>query len=107
MKERKLYWRRKGDRVILEGKEKKSRTIYLWTLPAPSKFIEEILLKSSFLTEEKKEKMRQKISRLEYREHKTSKMGLKVRTRNIMGTSEKDAERNEMDALLETLEEFE
>jgi hypothetical protein len=102
MKERKLYWRRKGDRIILEGKGKKSRTIYLWTLPTPSKFIEEILLKSSYLPEEKLEKIKEKISRLEYREHKTSKMGLKVRTTNIMGTPEKDAfdAERELDELL-------
>jgi len=102
MKERKLYWRRKGDRIILEGKGKKSRTIYLWTLPPPSKFIEEILLKSSYLPEEKLEKIKEKISRLEYREHKTSKMGLKVRTTNIIGTPEKDAfdSERELDELL-------
>jgi hypothetical protein len=102
MKERKLYWRRKGDRIILEGKGKKSRTIYLWTLPPPSKFIEEILLKSSYLPKEKLEKIKEKISRLEYREHKTSKMGLKVRTTNIMGTPEKDAfdAERELDELL-------
>ena len=106
MKERKLYWRRKSDRIVLEGKGKKSRTIYLWTLPAPSKFIEEILLKSSFLPEEKKEKMREKISRLEYRDHKTTKMGLKVRTTNIAGTPEKDAY-NVDEELNELLERFE
>ena len=74
----------------------------MWTLPTPSKFIEEILLKSSYLPEEKLEKIKEKISRLEYREHKTSKMGLKVRTTNIMGTPEKDAfdAERELDELL-------
>jgi len=106
MKERKLYWRRKGDRIILEGKGKKSRTIYLWTLPTPSKFIEEILLKSSYLPEEKLEKIKEKISRLEYREHKTTKMGLKVRTTNIIGTPKKDGYNvdEELDELLGRLQ---
>jgi len=107
MKERKLYWRRKGDRICLEGKGKKSRTIYLWTLPAPAKFIKEILLKSSYLTQEKKEKIMEKVSRLEYREHKTTKMGLKVRTTEIIRSPKKDAKEDEIDELLGILEEFE
>ena len=107
MKERKLYWRRKNNRICLEGKGKKSRTIYLWTLPPPEKFLKEILLKSSFLTEERKEKMREKINRLEYRDYKVNKRGIKVRTIKITRTPEKDTKEDDIDELLGILEEFE
>ena len=50
--------------------------------------------------------MREKISRLEYRDHKTTKMGLKVRTTNIAGTPEKDAY-NVDEELNELLDRFE
>jgi len=107
MKERKLYWRRKGDRICLEGKGKKSKTIYLWTLPAPAKFIKEILLKSSYLTQEKKEKIMEKINRLGYRDYKVNQRGVKVRTTKITRTPEKDAKEDDKDELLRILEEFE
>jgi len=64
MKQRKIYWRRKSNKIIAEGQQNK-KTIYLFQLPAP-----EIVVKSSLFTEEKKAKIMQKISRLDYKQNK-------------------------------------
>jgi len=84
MKQRNLYYRRKGNKIIVEGKMNK-KTIFLFTLPEPSK-----LLNASFLTEEKIAKINEKIKRLDYRSEKKTKEASKVRTTDIIRTSEKD-----------------
>ena len=86
MKERKVYWRRKGKTFIAEGQRNK-KTIYLFTLPS----VEEVL-NSSLFTKEKQDRINEKIFRLDYESSKVSKQSSKVHTINIVRTPEKDEE---------------
>jgi|GEM_PF-2057869 len=109
MKDRKLYWRRKENRIILEGK-RNNKTIYIWTLPEPQRFFNEILSKSSYLSKEKLDKISEKINRLDYKTEECKKKPIKVRTTEIIRTPEKDDKEEEWDEelndLLNRAEEF-
>lgn len=59
MKEKKICWKRINDKIIAVGKIGK-KTLFLFTLPPVEK-----VLKSSLFDAEKKEKIQQKIKRLD------------------------------------------
>jgi len=103
MKDRKLYWRRKENRIILEGK-RDNRTIYLWTIPTPQKFFNEILSKSSYLSKEKLEKIGEKINRLDYKVERDKKNPPEVLTTEIIRSPELDDKDEEMDDILSRVE---
>lgn len=84
MKQRKIYWRRKQGKIIAEGK-RNNKTIFLFTLPEP-----EVVAKSSLLPIEKRDKILEKISRLDIKSDNDTKASPEVRTINIRGTPEKD-----------------
>jgi|TARA_R100000687_G_C6447395_1_gene163513 hypothetical protein len=109
MKDRKLYWRRKENRIILEGK-RNNKTIYIWTLPEPQRFFNEILSKSSYLSKEKLDKISEKINRLDYKTEEGKKKPIKVRTTEIIRSSKLDDKEEEweeeMNDLLNRAEEF-
>lgn len=63
MREKRIYWRRKGKKIIAEG-IRKNKTIYLFTLPNP-----EIVLNSSLFPLKKQYEIREKIARLDIKEH--------------------------------------
>tara|TARA_R110000765_G_scaffold194912_1_gene300464 strand:- start:1174 stop:1506 length:333 start_codon:yes stop_codon:yes gene_type:complete len=109
MKDRKLYWRRKENRIILEGK-RNNKTIYIWTLPEPQRFFNEILSKSSYLSKEKLDKISEKINRLDYKTEEGKKKPIKVRTTEIIRTPKLDDKEEEWDEelndLLNRAEEF-
>ena len=109
MKDRKLYWRRKENRIILEGK-RNNKTIYLWTIPQPQRFFNEILSKSSYLSKEKLDKINEKINRLDYKTEEGKKKPIKVRTTEIIRSSKLDDKEEEweeeMNDLLNRAEEF-
>ena len=109
MKDRKLYWRRKENRIILEGK-RNNKTIYLWTIPQPQRFFNEILSKSSYLSKEKLDKINEKINRLDYKTEGGKKKPLKVRTTEIIRSPELDDKEDEweeeLNDLLNRTEEF-
>jgi len=105
MKDRKLYWRRKENRIILEGK-RNNKTIYLWTIPTPQKFFNEILSKSSYLSKEKLEKISEKINRLDYKVERDKKNPSEVLTTEIIRSPEKDDNIDEeLDDILSRAEE--
>ena len=78
-KQRRIYYRRKNKSIIIEGKQK-GKTIYLFTLPKdPEQLIHFLGVnlvtpkdtkKSSFLTKEKLSKIKEKVSRLDYKDKK-------------------------------------
>lgn len=84
MKPRKLYYRKKKNKIILEGQRLK-KTEYICTIPNPIK-----LINSSLFTREKAAKMMQKILRLDYKDGKPSDLDSKVPTSIIKRTQEKD-----------------
>ena len=90
MKERKLYYRRKENSIIIEGKAD-GKSILIWTLPDPEKLLEGIEENSSFFTQEKWEKILEKLERLDIRSHKKSKGSPKVPSIIINRSLEKDA----------------
>lgn len=84
MIKRKTYWSRKNNKIIAEGK-RNNKTIFLFTLPEVEKVV-----KSSLFTQEKQDKILEKISRLDYRTEKVSESSPNVRTIKIIGSPEKD-----------------
>jgi len=84
MKERAIYYRRKNNKIIAEGKMK-NKTIYLFTIPAPEKIIN-----SSLFTQENREKIMEKITRLDYKSQRKKKQEPKVRTTNIKRSPKED-----------------
>lgn len=69
MKQRKIYWRRKGKVIIAEGQQNKT-TVYLFQLPAIEK-----VLNSSLFSLEKQAKIKEKITRLDYKKDKVTEEG--------------------------------
>jgi hypothetical protein len=61
MKKRRVYWRRKGKKIIAEG-IRNNKTVYLFQLPDFEKVLE-----SSLFSSEKREKIKEIIARLDYK----------------------------------------
>lgn len=91
MKQRRIYYRRKVDKIIIEGKDKDGRSIPIWTLPDPYDLIEGICMKASFFTQEKSNKIMEKVRRLAIKEDKAKDISPKVPLIVINRTAEKDA----------------
>lgn len=86
MKKRKIYYRKKGKSIIIEGK-KKGKSIFILTLPNPEKLLDALFRRidpytisplskqkeASFLTIEKATKIREKVKRLDYKQEKGAK----------------------------------
>ena len=89
MKERKIYYRNKEHKTIIEGKLN-GKTYYIWTLPSPEKLIFQILAKSSYLTKEKLAEIIKKFECLDIKEDKPKKEQSKVPILQIMRSSDKD-----------------
>ncbi len=89
MKPRKLYLRRKGKSIIIEGK-KDGKSVLIWTIPEPNIFMSKLLENSSFFTQEKVDNIGQKLSRLDIREQKQEKGSQEVRSKKIVRIPEKD-----------------
>lgn len=77
MKERSIYYRRKGKSIIIEGKQD-GRSIPIWTLPNDPTQLLDFLTKASFFTEEKSLKIQEKIRRLDIRKERGQKEPPKV-----------------------------
>lgn len=90
-KEKRLYWRKKGKSIVLEGRLPSNKPILIWTLPDANSFWEEILSKASFLTQEKVGIINEKVMRLAHRDTKPRKTRQEVPTININGTPDLDA----------------
>ena len=84
MKQRKIYWRRKEGKIVAEGKHK-NKTIYLFQLPSI-----EFVAKSSLFTQEKQQKIMEKISRLDYLDKQPNKQEKELRTTKITRSFEND-----------------
>ena len=79
MKSHRVYWRRKNKKIIAEGISK-GKTIYLFTLPDPEELIRRIesvylgdakdTRNPSTINKEQLEKIKQKISRLDFKQNK-------------------------------------
>jgi len=99
---RRIYLRKKNDYYIFEGK-RKGKTEYIWTIPKDyQKFLLE-LTKSSFFTRDKATKIREILSRLDYKTDIESKEPSKVRTTKIMSNLEKDDDNDDIDDELNEL----
>lgn len=88
MKHRRLYWRKKGKGIILEGRTEANKPLLIWTLPDANKFYATILANASFLTQEKRDEIHEKVKRLGFRADKLDKNGQEVPLINITRTPE-------------------
>jgi len=86
VKSRRIYYRRKGDKIIAEGTQN-NKTVYLFQIPSPEK-----LLIPSLFPEEKIAKIKEKISRLDIKENKVTESSSKVPPNKIKRTFQKDGE---------------
>lgn len=88
MKNRALYYRRKGKYTIIEGKEK-GKSVLIWTLPDPLELLLLVLgKKASIIDAEKTLKINQKIERLDYQSKRKKKPASKVLTNRIIRTED-------------------
>lgn len=85
-----IYYRRKEKSIVIEGKED-GKSVLIWTLPDPEDLLSELLQKASFFSQEKGEKIVEKMKRLDSRPNKQEKVYTKVPTITITRTPEKDA----------------
>lgn len=76
--------------MIIEGKQD-GKSVLIWTLPDPQKLLDGILENSSFITQEKSEKIYQKLERLDLRDKKQRKPRQEVRLLDINRNPELDA----------------
>lgn len=91
MNARKMYWRKKGKSIVLEGRMANGKPLLIWTLPEPNKFISMITENASFLPLEKQQQIREKFTRLDFAESKKRKRRREVRLLTINRTPNKDA----------------
>ena len=91
MKQRNLYYRRKGKSLIIEGKARDGSSVSIWTLPSPEKLILQIISKASFFPKEKADKILLKINRLAIKTEPEPNTPPELRTIIPRRTPEKDA----------------
>lgn len=104
MKDRVLYYRRKGKAMIIEGKQD-GKSVLIWTLPSPQDLLDKILTFPSFFTREKSIKIAEKISRLDTREEKGVKQDKEVRIVITTRSQEKDETTEQNSEEIEEVEE--
>lgn len=66
MKQLKIYYRKKGKSIIIEGKNK-GKSVYLWTLPKDAELFLKNLISASFFTKEKADKLMTLLHCLDYK----------------------------------------
>ena len=66
MKTKRIYYRKKGKSIIIEGKNK-GKSIYLWTLPKDAEFFLKKIISASFFTKEKAQKLMTLLDCLDYK----------------------------------------
>lgn len=86
MKERRLYWRKKGKSIVLEGRLDNNNPILIWTLPEANRFIKLINEKASLFEQEKLKEINEKVLRLAFRPEKIRKQRQEVRPMFIKRT---------------------
>jgi hypothetical protein len=99
MKERKLFYRKKGKATILSGKHN-GITTDIWTLPDPNRLALAKFDLVSFLTQEKLAKIMQKIECLDYQDEQSTKQPQEVPTIVITRTQELDTKQAELNRIL-------
>lgn len=94
MKDKQIYYRKKGKSIIIEGKQD-GNSIFIWTLPNDITSFLEDLIKASYFTQEKAVKILENIKRLDVREPK-KKIGRRIvplmrinTTNNLDATNDK------------------
>lgn len=76
MKPRKLWIRRKNKAHVVEGK-RGNKTILIWTISKDLTQLLDFLLKQSFFSKEKENKIKQKLDSLDNQENKSEKQNEK------------------------------
>jgi len=89
---RRIYYRKKGKSIIIEGRLPNNKPLGIWTLPDADKFVSEIIENASFLTKEKRTQIKEKFMRLDFRAERVKKSKPKVLLLNIVRTQNSDAE---------------
>lgn len=72
MKQRQIYYRKKGKLIVIEGRSKK-KPVLIWTLPSDPLTLMQLLENASFFPKEKQSKINEKIMRLDIRLDKLKK----------------------------------
>lgn len=70
MKPRRIYYRKKNKTIAIEGKSN-NKSIFIWTLPSPEKLLSLLFENASIFPTEKKEKIKEKIKRLDIKSKPT------------------------------------
>jgi len=73
MKNRRMYWRKNGKSIVLEGRTASNKPLLIWTLLDANAFYSKVLQSASFLPSQKVEKIREKVMRLTFKADKEAK----------------------------------
>lgn len=91
MKPRRLYFRKKGKAMALEGKTPSGASTHIYTLGDAESHLNKLLDSADFFTLEKKTEIIEKMKRIAIRSDNTTKHAEGVRLININRSPEKDA----------------
>lgn len=94
MKQRRIYYRKKGKSIVIEGRNSKGKSILIWTLPDAETLTRQLVLNASFFATEKSQKIWQKYLRLAFKEDMKRSSRSKLPLIIIKRTQKLDAIKN-------------
>ena len=106
MKPRRIYWRKKGKGIALEGRSSTNKCVLIWSLPDADKFVNRIMENATILTQEKVDEIRQRYLRLDFKKESKPKPSSKIRLLNIKRSQNKDAPKSFDDEVRELSGDF-
>jgi len=69
MKSRRIYFRKKGKAIAIEGKTPSNKSLHLYTLGTAEKHLLKLLKNADFFTQEKKRKISENLKRIAIKEN--------------------------------------
>jgi hypothetical protein len=73
MKHKRIYFRKKGKAIAIEGKAK-NKSLHIYTLGTAEKHLSKLLENADFFTEKKRIEILEKLRRIDIKKKKESKM---------------------------------
>ena len=95
MKLGRIYFRKSGKALAIEGKTNSGKSLHIYTLGDAEKMLQKLMDNASFFTKEKRAKIEQIFRRIAFRSKRGEKQPPELPLINIVRTSELDAGKEE------------